>query len=87
MVELVTRQLLVGNFRQPGLPRPAVERQGILKHPGPPLGADEHNKRDVGRLRGRYQLMYTHPVWVPHLLRNTTCYYPGYSHRGNSKFK
>ena len=35
-IELVTRQLMVGNFEQPGPPQTAVERQGNLKHQGPP---------------------------------------------------
>ena len=45
-IEHVTRQPMVGNFRQPGPSRTAIECQGNLKYPAPPHGCRREHKRD-----------------------------------------
>ena len=84
-MEHVTRQLMVGKFRQPARPpQTARENSGQLhpgiqasKHPGPPCVP-------IGTIRlcgaqgerGGGLLMYTHPVWVSPLLCGTQGYSP-----------
>ena len=51
-MELVTRQPMVGNFKQPGPSWTAAERQGNLKHPGPSVGANGHMRGMRGGREG-----------------------------------
>ena len=67
MIQLVTCQLMVGKFKQPGRPRPAVDRQDNLKQLSSPLGLDGHIRGMRGGIEGgRDLLMHTHTPSCTH---------------------